>query len=83
MSSKDKEKKQSFESAMERLEKIVESLEQGQVPLDESLKLFEEGVKLSRLCYSRLEEIERKIEVLTKEGSDLKAVPFDETVEET
>jgi exodeoxyribonuclease VII small subunit len=45
----------------------VGKLEEGNVPLDESLKLFEEGIKLSRFCGNKLEEIERKIEVLTNE----------------
>jgi exodeoxyribonuclease VII small subunit len=73
-----KEKKElTFEQSLERLEEIVEKLEAGHVPLDESLKLFEEGIKLSRFCNAKLEEIERKIEVLTKgEGGELKSEPF-------
>jgi exodeoxyribonuclease VII small subunit len=67
---------------MERLEKIVEQLEQGQMPLDESLEMFEEAVRLSRLCNARLEEIEKKIEILTKEDGEMKAVPFEESSEE-
>ena len=60
-------------------EEIVEKLEEGKVPLDESLQLFEEGVKLSRFCNAKLEEIERKIEILTKtESGKLKTTPFDE-----
>ncbi len=77
-----KEKELTFEQSIGRLEEIVEKLEAGQVPLDESLKLFEEGVKLSRFCNTKLEEIERKIEILTKgEGGELKAEPFDEGAE--
>lgn len=77
MSKKDDEV--TFEQAVKRLEEIVEKLEEGQVPLDESLQLFEEGVKLSRFCNAKLEEIERKIEILTKtESGKLKATPFDE-----
>ncbi len=53
-----------FESALERLEKIVQDLEQGDLPLEQSLKLFEEGVKLARVCTKRLEEAERKVEIL-------------------
>jgi exodeoxyribonuclease VII small subunit len=55
-----------FEDALERLEKIVSQLEEGELALDESLKIFEEGIKLSRLCSGKLEEAEKKIEVLMK-----------------
>ena len=54
----------SFENAMERLEKIVESLENGEYPLEESLKLFEEGVKLVKLCNTKLESVEGSIKKL-------------------
>ena len=55
-----------FEKALERLEKIVRELEEGAAPLDESLSLFEEGVKLVKLCGERLDEAERRITILTK-----------------
>lgn len=55
-----------FEKALERLEKIVEELETGNIPLDESLKKYEEGVKLSRLLSEKLSQAEKKIQVLTK-----------------
>ena len=55
-----------FEKALERLEKIVEDLEGGNLPLDEALKRYEEGVKLSRLCTQKLTQAENKIETLTK-----------------
>jgi len=58
-----------FESSLAELEKIVEQLENGDIPLEESLKLFESGVKLSRECRERLTEAERRIEVLVKDGS--------------
>ena len=75
-------KEMTFEKAVKRLEDIVQKLEEGKVPLDESLRLFEEGVKLSRFCNARLEEIERKIEILTKgEDGELKAEPFEEDEE--
>lgn len=67
-----------FEKALEKLEKIVEDLESGQVDLDEALKKYEEGVKLSRICQQRLSQAEKKIQVLTRalDGS-LKKEPFD------
>ncbi len=58
-----------FESSLAELEKIVEQLENGDIPLEESLKLFESGVKLSRECRERLTEAERRIEILMKDGS--------------
>ena len=58
--------KESFEKALKRLEEIVNKLESGNLPLDESLKIFEEGVKLSRFCTKKLDEAERKVEVLLK-----------------
>ncbi len=58
--------KESFEKALKRLEEIVNKLESGDLPLDESLKIFEEGVKLSRFCTKKLDEAERKVEVLLK-----------------
>ena len=57
-----------FESSLAELEKIVEQLENGELSLEESLKLFETGVKLSRECRDRLSDAERRIEVLMKDG---------------
>lgn len=65
------EKKQTFETSLKDLEKIVRQLEDGDLPLEESLKLFETGVKLSRECQERLNQAERRIEVLlTGENGD-------------
>jgi exodeoxyribonuclease VII small subunit len=71
-----------FESALKSLEEIVLQLETGDLTLDRALELFEEGIKVSSFCSSKLEEAERKVEVLTKtaDGS-LKEVPFSEDVE--
>ncbi len=57
-----------FESALTELETIVKTLEAGDLALDKSLALFERGVELSRFCHQRLEEAERRIEVLTERG---------------
>lgn len=57
-------KELTFEEAMDRLEEIVSSLESGDFPLDESLKLFEEGVKLVKLCNKRLETVEGAVNKL-------------------
>ena len=58
----------SFESSIGELEKIVKQLEDGNLPLEKSLKLFEDGVKLARECRDRLAEAERKIEILTADS---------------
>jgi exodeoxyribonuclease VII small subunit len=58
----------SFESSLEKLEEIVAKLHEGDQPLDESLMLFEEGIKLARECSERLDQAERKIEILTKDA---------------
>lgn len=60
---------QTFESSLDELEKIVAKLETGDMALEESLELFERGVKLSRDCKERLLKAERRIEVLTRESN--------------
>ena len=57
-----------FESSLGELETVVRNLENGDLPLEESLKLFEDGVRLSRECRERLTSAERRIEVLMKDG---------------
>lgn len=57
-----------FEAALKQLEEIVQRLEKGELPLEESLRLYEEGIRLSRLCQGRLEEAEGRIEVLVKDA---------------
>ncbi|MCX5895985.1 MAG: exodeoxyribonuclease VII small subunit [Proteobacteria bacterium] len=59
--------KKRFEEALQELETIVHKLEEGNLSLDESLSLFEEGIKLSRLCAQRLDEAEKKIDILLKD----------------
>jgi exodeoxyribonuclease VII small subunit len=63
-----------FEAAIAELESVVKKLENGDLPLEQSLALYERGVQLSRFCHARLEEAERRIEVLTERG-DLKPAP--------
>ena len=71
-----------FEAALSRLEEIVSELESGELALEQSLKLFEEGVKLARICNARLEEAERKVEILLKDKSGtMTAKPFEEEKE--
>jgi exodeoxyribonuclease VII small subunit len=68
-----------FEAALARLEEIVTELESGELGLEQSLRLFEEGVKLARICNARLEEAERKVEILLKDkAGKMTAMPFEE-----
>jgi exodeoxyribonuclease VII small subunit len=63
-----------FETALAELEAIVTKLEQGDLALEQSLSLFERGVQLSRTCHARLEDAERRIEILTERG-DVRPAP--------
>ena len=65
---------QDFEGAIAELESIVKKLEEGDLPLEQSLALYERGVQLSRFCHGRLEEAERRIEMLTDRG-EIKPAP--------
>jgi exodeoxyribonuclease VII small subunit len=71
-----------FEEALKKLEKIVAELESGKLPLDDSLKKYEEGVKLSRFCHKALQAAQKKVQVLTKKGEGWDVKPFDEANEE-
>lgn len=63
-----------FEAAIAELETIVKKLEDGDLPLEASLQLYERGVQLSRFCHARLEEAEHRIEILNERG-ELKTAP--------
>jgi exodeoxyribonuclease VII small subunit len=63
-----------FEGAIAELETIVKKLEEGDLSLEESLALYERGVQLSRFCHARLEDVERRIELLNERG-ELKPAP--------
>lgn len=69
--------KERFEDTFKKLETIVNKLESGDLSLEDSMKLFEEGMRLSRLCSERLAEVQRRVEVLLKsEGGALQSQPF-------
>jgi len=61
-------KPKSFESSLESLEQIVRQLEQGELPLEKSLELFEQGIRLSKECQERLSQAERRIEILLRDN---------------
>jgi exodeoxyribonuclease VII small subunit len=69
--------RQTFESGIERLEAIVEELEDGDLTLDDALKKFQEGIKISRFCSKKLDETEKKIAILLKdEEGEVRSEPF-------
>jgi exodeoxyribonuclease VII small subunit len=73
-----RKKQEAFEDALKRLEEIVQQMESGDLTLENSLGLFEEGVRLTRVCSQRLDEAEKKIELLTKdEQGKVKAEALD------
>ncbi len=70
-------KKKSFEDALAKLEDITRKLEEGELSLEESLKHFDEGVKLAEYCNSKLNSAQRKVEILLKKDDSLEPVAFD------
>ena len=77
------QKEISFESALKKLEDIVQNLENGDLSLETALKQYEEGVRLADICSKKLTEAEKKVEVLMKTSpGKFKAVPFEEEKED-
>ncbi|MCD4657510.1 MAG: exodeoxyribonuclease VII small subunit [Planctomycetes bacterium] len=70
-------KEQKFENLVSRLEDIVGKLEEGQLELDESITLYEEGIKVSKACEGLLHKAEKKVEKLISIGTELKRVPIE------
>ena len=70
-----------FEECLQRLDKIVQELEKGEIPLEQSLVLFEEGMQLSSTCRKQLDEAEGKVEILLKQNGKLQAEPFEPMAE--
>lgn len=70
-----------FEDSLQRLEKIVDELEKGEVPLERALKLFEEGIELSNSCRKELDDAEGKVEILLKRNGKLQPEPFEPAAE--
>lgn len=75
--------KQAFEQSLGRLEEIVRKMESANLPLDDAMKLFEEGMQLSRDCQKQLEQAEARVEILLKKaGGEMVAQPFEPEGEE-
>ena len=75
-------KKKSFENELAKLEKITRELEEGDLSLEESLKHFDEGVKLAEYCNRKLSDAQSKVEILLKKGDSLEPVAFDNLEDE-
>ncbi|NIR48700.1 exodeoxyribonuclease VII small subunit [candidate division KSB1 bacterium] len=67
-----------FENAMKRLEEIVSKLERGDLTLEESIKVYEEGLQLNKFCSAKLDETEKKIKMLVKDKDGFKLKPSDD-----
>ncbi len=65
-----------FEATLHELESLVEQMEQGELPLEESLKAFERGIELTRACQTSLDQAEQKVEILTRKEDTLNPEPF-------
>ncbi|GGE10410.1 hypothetical protein GCM10011571_09640 [Marinithermofilum abyssi] len=65
-----------FEQAMERLEEVVDRLENGDVSLEEAIQLYEEGMRLSRICGEKLDKVEQQMEMLVQENGEWVKKPF-------
>lgn len=73
--------KQTFEQAIKQLEQIVQELESGDLPLEQAMKKFEEGIQLSKFCSKKLDETERRITLLIQDkDGNLSETPFDADV---
>ena len=70
-------KKKSFEEALSNLERITKELEEGDLSLEESLKYFDEGVKLAEYCNGKLNDAQKKVEILLKKNNRLEPTAFD------
>lgn len=73
----------SFEKSLERLEAIVKEMEGGSLSLEDMIARFEEGQRLLKFCTQKLNEVERRIEVLVKKGDEVVAEPFEEPEDES
>ena len=69
-------KEMSFENALDKLEEIVELLENGEAPLEKSLELFEQGVSLVRLCNQKIEKVESSVKILLNNNGELEEKDF-------
>lgn len=74
---KAKSREASFETSLASLEQIVHHLESGELPLEQALELFEEGVRLARRCQDQLSDVEQRVEVLLRERGEVRTAPLE------
>ncbi len=74
--------KEKFEEALGRLEALVKKMEAGDLTLEQSLKAFEEGTRLARVCAKKLDEAERRVDLLLRQGDELVTAPFKDDISE-
>ncbi|GIO83649.1 exodeoxyribonuclease 7 small subunit [Paenibacillus faecis] len=79
----EQEQELNFEEAMNRLEDIVSQLERGDVPLEQAIELFQNGMRLSQLCGQKLSQVERKIEMIVDQEGEIGKKPFQPQIEES
>ncbi|MBP3952301.1 exodeoxyribonuclease VII small subunit [Bacillus suaedae] len=72
------QKDKTFEEAMTELEEVVEKLEQGDVPLEEAIGMFQEGMALSKLCHEKLEKVEKQMDQILHEDGEIEVLTFQE-----
>lgn len=72
----EQEQQINFEDAMNQLEEVVAQLENGDVPLEKAIDLFQKGMQLSQLCSQKLAQVERKIEMIVENGAEIEKKPF-------
>ena len=77
MAEKKSEKNQNFEKALERLETLVSEMQSGALSLEKMMACFEEGTELVKFCSQKLNEVEKKIEILAKKGGEIVSEPFE------
>lgn len=70
----------SFEKAMAQLEEVVEKLEQGDVPLEEAITMFQEGMQLSKFCHDKLQAVEKQMDQIVNEDGEVELTTFQEEV---
>lgn len=74
----EKQEELTFEAAMEQLEEVVDMLEQGDVPLEKAISMFQEGMALSKLCHVKLTAVEKQMEQILTEDGEMKEGIFEE-----
>ncbi|MBU8907735.1 exodeoxyribonuclease VII small subunit [Desertibacillus haloalkaliphilus] len=76
--SEQKEVQVTFEQAIEQLESVVEKLEQGDVPLEEAISMFQEGMSLSKICHDKLASVEKQMDQILNEDGEIEITSFQE-----